>query len=67
MPAVMLDGHTYEGKKLFTPVTLLSGHYHNHRALGQMVARGGWAEVRRRALATTIEPSKSHEKQDRLF
>lgn len=59
MPSVMLDGHTFEGKLAGTKVTLLSGHYHNHRHLAERVASEGWASIRREALAAIDERSKA--------
>ncbi len=47
IPQAMADGHTLEGKQSGTTITVLSGHYAQHRLLGQMVAERGWAEVRR--------------------
>lgn len=41
VPSAMADGHTYEGCRLGTRITLLSGHYHNHAALGKRVMREG--------------------------
>lgn len=47
IPVVMADGHTLEGRQRRTLVTLLSGHYHNHRALGHRVMAEGWDSIRR--------------------
>ncbi|MBN2508507.1 MAG: hypothetical protein JXQ71_17650 [Verrucomicrobia bacterium] len=42
MPAVALDAHTLEGRKAGRTVTLLSGHYANHRLLGRRVMAEDW-------------------------
>ena len=46
VPRVIADGHTYEGNRLGTRVTLLSGHYHNHAALAERVMKEGWNLIR---------------------
>ncbi len=46
IPQAMADGHTLEGKQSGTMITVLSGHYAQHRLLGQIVLEKGWAEVR---------------------
>lgn len=46
MPKVMADSHTIEGKELNQWITLLSGHYSQHRKLGELVQREGWGSVR---------------------
>lgn len=47
IPRAMADGHTYEGKYLDQKLTILSGHYHNHRVLGERVAMAkGWSGIR---------------------
>jgi hypothetical protein len=46
VPKAIADGHTYEGKKLGTIETLLSGSYCNHAVLGQRVMREGWHRIR---------------------
>ena len=66
MPAVMLDGHTYEGKKANVLVTLLSGHYHNHLALSKLVAAGDWQSVRAVTHGGTTQ-GKQRGKQMGLF
>ncbi len=55
MPRVMADGHTYEGTKLGTRVTLLSGHYHNHALLGGRVMKEGWSLIRNETHAELIQ------------
>lgn len=54
MPRAMADGHTYEGSRLGTPVTLLSGHYRNHAALAERVMNGGWDLVRKEVHAELL-------------
>jgi hypothetical protein len=49
MPNVVLDGHTLEGKRLGQLVGLLSGHYQQHRVIGQRVMREGWDPIRAEA------------------
>lgn len=46
MPNLMLDGHTLEGRRLGNRLTLLSGHYDQHRVIGQRVMREGWGLIR---------------------
>jgi hypothetical protein len=57
MPKVMLDGHTLEGKQLGQRVGLLSGHYEQHRVIGQRVMREGWDPIRAEAHENTIQPT----------
>jgi hypothetical protein len=47
IPKNILDGHTKEGREARTYVLLLSGHYANHRLIGQRVMKeGGWSKIR---------------------
>jgi hypothetical protein len=46
MPKNVLDGHTYEGKRMGLDCTLLSGHYENHLAIGNRVMLEGWEPIR---------------------
>lgn len=46
MPKAMADSHTEEGRAMKNWITLLSGHYHQHRKLGRMVMESGWPLVR---------------------
>ena len=48
MPAAVIDGHTWEGRRKGVAQTIVSGHYECHRRLGLLVrARGGgWQAVR---------------------
>jgi hypothetical protein len=55
MPAAMADGHTYEVRQTKTRVTVVSGHYHQHRALGGLVRANGWAGVRGEVHAKHID------------
>ncbi len=48
MPAAVADSHTKEGKALGVKMTVVSGHYEQHRKLGKLVQSGGWEPVRRR-------------------
>ena len=47
MPTAIVDGHTREGKIRRTNVTLLSGHYSQHRVIGRRVQAEGWEAIRR--------------------
>jgi hypothetical protein len=67
MPAAMLDGHTYEGRRARTPITVLSGHYCNHLSLSQLVAKGGWQAVRTLVHLGGLGESRCHAMQGRLF
>lgn len=46
VPAVMADSHTYEGKRRGTQMTILSGHYEQHREIGRLVMAHGWGPIR---------------------
>lgn len=46
IPLSMADGHTKEGCELGQRCTVLSGFYHQHRRLGEVVQEGGWEAVR---------------------
>lgn len=46
MPDCIMDGHTFEGKRTGKDCLLLSGHYHNHRAIGKEVSKNGWGRIR---------------------
>lgn len=46
IPKVMADSHTYEGKKMRQGITLLSGHYSQHRKIGRLVQEKGWGWIR---------------------
>ncbi len=59
MPTAMLDSHTYEGKVGRTPVTVLSGHYFNHRRLARRVEADGWAPIRRQVHAERAAPDNT--------
>lgn len=64
MPACMADAHTFEGKARQTEVTLLSGHFENHLALAERVARdGGWELIRQEALATMLPAKENPQRQ----
>lgn len=57
IPRAMADGHTYEGKHLGVDVTVLSGHYRQHRRLGRRVREdGGWESVREEVHADLLPP-----------
>lgn len=58
MPLSILDSHTFEGKKLGIKMSVLSGHYENHRILGQRVMAEGWDKIRREALTETFPASE---------
>jgi hypothetical protein len=47
IPQVMADSHTYEGKKIGQGITLLSGHYSQHREIGRLVQKKGWGWIRK--------------------
>lgn len=67
MPAVMLDAHTKEGKALNQGVTLLSGHYHQHHAISEHVARDGWAWIRAQVHNGRTIPPEHYEVQEKMF
>lgn len=46
IPKVMADSHTYEGKRMGQNITLLSGHYSQHREIGRLVQEKGWQWIR---------------------
>lgn len=46
IPKVMADSHTYEGKRMGQSITLLSGHYSQHREIGRLVQEKGWQWIR---------------------
>ena len=46
IPKVMADSHTYEGRKMGQGITLLSGHYSQHREIGRLVQEKGWQWIR---------------------
>lgn len=50
MPTSMLDSHTFEGRRMGQRMTILSGHYENHRLIGQRVTKEGWSKIRREAV-----------------
>ena len=58
MPECILDGHTMEGKKSGLIVGLLSGHYDNHRKIGENIMRvGHWGAIRKQfAAQKTVNP-----------
>lgn len=65
MPAAVVDSHTYEGKVGKVGATILSGHYHKHRELSELVAAHGWDWVRAKVHdGPTVQP---HETQLGLF
>lgn len=57
IPRAMADSHTYEGKHLDQQVTVLSGHYANHRALAERVAADGWQGIRKEVHADLLPPA----------
>jgi len=46
IPECIIDSHTYEGKVLGRGALLLSGHYFNHRKIGEEVMKNGWENIR---------------------
>ena len=54
MPVAVLDGHTQEGKAAGCRMTALSGHYENHRRLGDRVLSEGWEPLRREIHGSTL-------------
>lgn len=62
MPVNILDEHTYEGKKVGRKITLLSGHYENHLAIGNRVMKEGWGLIRKEFLADDIAPKFQEQK-----
>ena len=66
MPSVMLDATTKEGRAFRRGVTLLSGHYHQHREIARLVEEHGWDWVQSEVHETRrIEPP--HLRQRGLF
>lgn len=63
IPDNVLDAHTYEGKIRKTSVMLLSGHYHNHRAIGKIVLQQGWDPIRDKFAADTLAKPTATEKR----
>lgn len=57
MPKVVLDGHTFEGRRVSQQVTLLSGHYQQHRVIGERVMREGWDSIRAEAHEDIVAPT----------
>ena len=47
VPKAIVDGHTYEGKKLGRVETAFSGTYVNHAILGQRVVSEDWSPIRK--------------------
>jgi hypothetical protein len=67
MPQCILDGHTKEGKEKGLTIGLLSGHYDNHRKIGENIAKiGHWGVIRKQFLNQKIIPVLS-EKQLSIF
>ena len=58
MPIEMIDSHTREGKARGVNTTLLSGHYHKHLELSQIVQAHGWEYVRNIVHSRTPEPEQ---------
>lgn len=56
MPAPMVDSHTYEGKVANVGATILSGHYHKHLELSQLVGAHGWEWVRQQVHSKPTVP-----------
>lgn len=56
IPRAMADGHTYEGKHLNQKVTVLSGHYQQHRSLGRRVLEEGWSRIREEVHGDLLPP-----------
>ena len=54
MPECILDGHTYEGKRKGRIVTLLSGHYENHRTIGRRVMKEGWEGIKQEFITNKL-------------
>jgi hypothetical protein len=54
MPKNILDGHTFEGKRMKSEITLLSGHYENHLEIGNRVMVEGWNPLRQEFLKDDV-------------
>lgn len=69
IPEPVLDSHTYEGKRRGNNVLMLSGHYEQHRAIGQEVMKHGWERIRKQFITSPINPirPKEEHKQASLF
>jgi hypothetical protein len=63
MPKVVLDGHTLEGKHLGQRVALLSGHYEQHRVIGQRVMKEGWGPIRAETHEDIVQPPSATERR----
>jgi hypothetical protein len=63
----MLDAHTMEGRIRGTRVTILSGHYSQHRVLGEVVMERGWEYVREKVHAAPVIEVGKIARQDRMF
>jgi hypothetical protein len=63
IPNNVLDAHTYEGKIRKTSVLLLSGHYHNHRAIGKEVMTNGWDNIRDKFANDEVAPLQATAKR----
>jgi len=59
MPLNVLDGHTFEGRRMKRDMCLLSGHYENHLTISNRVQREGWEQLQLEFyLDETFEPNK---------
>jgi hypothetical protein len=67
MPPEMLDSHTYEGKVAGTGASLLSGHYHKHLEVSQLVEAHGWEWIRAKVHSRGVFQPHKHESQAGLF
>jgi hypothetical protein len=67
MPEAMLDLHTPEGRNSHRFVTILSGTYKQHHAIGQIVMKEGWGRIRDEVHSGKIYPVKVEEEQEALW
>lgn len=56
MPAAMIDGHTFEGKRRAIAGTVLSGSYSQHVEIARRVAKAGWKPIRAEVHAELTAP-----------
>lgn len=59
IPKVMADSHTYEGKEVGQRITLLSGHYSQHRKIGRLIQEKGWQWIRDQVHSSGVLEVKS--------
>lgn len=66
IPEAMADSHTVEGRIARRRVTILSGHYSQHRELGRIVMEQGWRAVRAEVHSGAVIQPRVKPSQERL-